>query len=227
MSEELIQAVKDNNIKLVKKIIQQGIDINYQTKNGNTALYWASRNGYTEIVELLLKVSGVNINIQYNVGNTALMFALCNSNKKIVKLLLKYGADVNKKNDYGYTALILASQYEETEIVKLLLKYKVDINIKEEIYGYTALEYAVERGYKDIIRLLKNYGNSTKKLNRCVKCKAFLPKSGICKKCIKNHNEKIPDKSETNDDIHILAEFIKNNDIIINGINLKVLLNNA
>jgi ankyrin repeat protein len=41
MDKELLEAVYHDNLKLIKKLIKAGVDINYQNEFGNTALITA------------------------------------------------------------------------------------------------------------------------------------------------------------------------------------------
>lgn len=52
---QLIRAVESNDIKKVESLINDGADINYRDADKFTPLMHASRCGYKEIVELLLK----------------------------------------------------------------------------------------------------------------------------------------------------------------------------
>ena len=49
----------------MKLLVQNGVDINCQTKNGgNSALHYASAIGHKENVEFLLEQPGIDINLQ-------------------------------------------------------------------------------------------------------------------------------------------------------------------
>ena len=96
-------------------------DINKKDKNGNTMLIWASRNGYTEIVKLLLSHEKIDVNIQGEYNYTALTIASWEGYTEIVKLLLKNeNINVNLQDMFKNTALIWASRKGHTDIVDLL-----------------------------------------------------------------------------------------------------------
>ena len=72
---ELFNAVENNNIELLEKLLQnKNIDVNYGNFSGYTALILASICGNTHCVEALIK-KGANVNIQNKNGWTALMKA--------------------------------------------------------------------------------------------------------------------------------------------------------
>ena len=58
-TELFLQAVKRGDVAEVKKLIDEGTDVNAQNKEGYTALIWASNDGHTEIVELLEEAGAV------------------------------------------------------------------------------------------------------------------------------------------------------------------------
>ena len=58
INEQLFEAVLSNKIKEVKRLIEEGADVNVVNKYGRTALYSASRDGYSEIVKMLIEAGG-------------------------------------------------------------------------------------------------------------------------------------------------------------------------
>jgi ankyrin repeat protein len=123
LTNEWFQAIEDGNIKKVKELINQGIDINIKNNHGNIALIDASCYGEKEIVKLLLNHPNIDVNIQSDYGYTALINASYKRHKEIVKLLLNHpNIDVNIQDNFGYTALMYASRDGYNEIIELLLK---------------------------------------------------------------------------------------------------------
>ena len=104
-------------------IICPQVDINSSNGQDFTALCLASREGHSEIVELLLGVSDIDLNYECNF-RTALMIAAEKGHEEIVERLLSHPTvDVNKQNSGGEkTALILASEEGQATVVKLLLR---------------------------------------------------------------------------------------------------------
>ena len=91
---------------------------------------WASGEGHTKIVKLLLD-AGADANAKTNYDLTVLMFASLRGYPEIVSLLLDSGADVNAKNNDGDTALTKTSKRGQTEIVKLIENHIKQENIKK------------------------------------------------------------------------------------------------
>ena len=166
------------------KLLENGVDINATDKEGWTALIHASKNGYLEMVKLLVE-NGADVNIKNNEGKTALEYASDKGYLEIVKYLkmkdinyksetdlikfsysrnlegVKYliekGEDVNAKDKDGRTALIHASKNGYLEMVKLLVKNGADINAKDN-YGWSALILASDGGHFEVVKYLIENG---------------------------------------------------------------------
>ena len=145
LNRKLLEAIKTNNNKKVKKLLKAGANPNLQDENGYTPLMLASEWARTEIVKKLLEY-GADPNAQTKIGYTTLMYAsMWRGRTEIVKLLIEAGADPNAKDKFGDTLLLYVSRIGETEIVKLLLADpKTNINAKDED-GNTALMLASMR----------------------------------------------------------------------------------
>ncbi|WP_318676850.1 ankyrin repeat domain-containing protein [Treponema sp.] len=108
MKEELINAVLKNDIEEISRILakQNKEEINFQDKNGFTALHYAIQDNKYEIAIKLLD-SGADFEIPDKYGNTAIIRAVASfrGDGRIIELLLSKGADFNKKNNYGISAI--------------------------------------------------------------------------------------------------------------------------
>lgn len=133
---ELIDAVRINNIKEVRRIIQEGIEVD-ELKNGTAAILVAASNANFEIVETLLEY-GANPNLSDENGKTPLMLMVETSENDSISdklletatLLIRKGADVNSKDKYGETALIKAVLKNNSDLIYLLLNNNADPSIK-------------------------------------------------------------------------------------------------
>ncbi|MDR2232309.1 MAG: ankyrin repeat domain-containing protein [Tannerella sp.] len=90
-----------------EELINWGIDLNYQDKQGYSALHFAVQENNLYIVDYLLKKE-VDFDIVDINGNTPLWRALFNQKKidnNIIISLLEAGADLNKHNNHGVAPL--------------------------------------------------------------------------------------------------------------------------
>ena len=96
-------------------------NINAKDYSGETALYWAAKEGHKAMVHLLLKY-GADVNVRNDSGHTALYWATITGHEAMVQLLLKNGADVNAKDYNGRTALYWATMKGHKAVEELLLE---------------------------------------------------------------------------------------------------------
>ena len=141
-----------SSLNKIRNLIKEGVNINLQDKEGNTALIKAAKNKkenfnemvnkpttgmelidgiespvqYQTTVLQLLIANGADINIKNKKGNTALIEAALNSNYFTVKLLIKNGADAKTlPNDMD---LLLACENSDIDKVKFLIERGANVN---------------------------------------------------------------------------------------------------
>lgn len=174
--EELITAVKNNNIKAVELLFKKGFDLNKQDEDGYTALMVSSFNNHFDIVKLLVNQKA-NLNILTTdedgkldperdskrladkvsmFGKTALMLATEKENVEIVNLLARKLSTINHKNQLGTTALHIASINGNIESVRILVENNADNKI-ENSDGFTAFMLAAYEGNLHIVKYLLPY----------------------------------------------------------------------
>jgi ankyrin repeat protein len=116
----------------------------------------ATRNGYEEVVKLLLN-NGAELEAKSNDGPTPLLSAASNGHAAIVKLLIDNGAELEAKDYYGWTALSLAANNGHEALVKLLLEKGAKLEAKE-VHAGTPLLLAASSGHMAIVKLLIDNG---------------------------------------------------------------------
>jgi ankyrin repeat protein len=139
-----LEEIRENNIEYLLNSDKYG---NLCNKNINGLTNYASKNGHTDIVKLLIE-NGADI---HAIDDYALIYASENGHTDIVNLLIENGADIHAKDDY---ALIWASKKGYIEIVKLLIENGANIHAKDDY----ALRWASENGHTDIVKLLIKSG---------------------------------------------------------------------
>ena len=128
-------------------------DINARTHEGHTALMYAEKNSYTDIVRILKNAGAKADDIETALINTAGM----TGRMDMIEYFIQKGANVNAQDYYGHTALIEATIIEDTMIIQYLIEHGADVNLKDN-QGATALSVAQHYGYRDVIDLLKKAG---------------------------------------------------------------------
>lgn len=138
------------DIDEVKRLLDEGADINAKSESGWTPLHWAVSEGHESVVELLV-ARGADINAQFRLGGTPLSFAAIKGQKDMVEFLLAKGADINTG-----TPLVGAAANGHTAVVELLLAKGADVNLKYN--DRTALDLAKEKNHMNIVELLHQHG---------------------------------------------------------------------
>ena len=144
--ETLIAAIKNNNVEMVRQLLEKGVKVDVEHGDYDvtpTVFSYAEKINNPEMFALL-KQYGVDANQTDEQGFTALMEAAGQNNMERVKKLLDMGADVNIKTTglWGGTAIMNAVKNGNKEMVQLLLRHGANINLKDS-YQCNALFYAV------------------------------------------------------------------------------------
>ena len=147
-----LEAVENNSPTKVKYYLSLGANINYSEKENKTALYIASKKGYTEIVDILLNHKNdagkydVIVDSKTSIKWTPLMVACYYGHMTIATKLIARGADINYQNNTdGFTPLMLAIWRGNTKTATKLLSYKnIDVNLATVTEKLTPLMLCLE-----------------------------------------------------------------------------------
>ena len=149
----VVEAVKKGDGEALRRLLQQGADVNAPEPDGTTALHWAAHRAETDTVDRLIR-SGANVTATNRYGVTPLALACQNGTASIVERLLQAGASPNAALPGGETALMTAARTGDVATVKILIAYGADVDARENSRGQTGLMWAAAAGNPAAIRAL-------------------------------------------------------------------------
>jgi ankyrin repeat protein len=153
--DDYFGAVKLDNIKLVRSLLQRGFDPNtVDEERGETGLIIAVREDAGKVFDLLLNTKDVNLDARARNGDTALMMAAYKGRYDVAKALLDKGAEPNQT---GWAALHYAAAVGNNQIVQLLLDHSAYIDA-ESPNQTTPIRMAARGGHILTVKLLLDEG---------------------------------------------------------------------
>jgi cytohesin len=173
LNQKMMQAVIDQNLTEVEKLVIQGANINYIDTWNNCAIFTAAWEGNIEALELYHHL-GAKLDLE---SNNPICNAAYNGKLESVKWFIEKGANANfsfgdtGENALHYTICKTSEMESRTEIVRLLINAGADVN-KKTIKGVstlcfmrdaflkaeTPLHRAAAYGNEQIVRLLIEAG---------------------------------------------------------------------
>lgn len=140
----LFNAASDDNLIDIEKLIAEGVDVNFQTSAGHTALMGV-RNTDTgiEIAKHLIAAKA-DVNLLTTWGVSALHRFAAMGNPELIETTIKAGAIVDQVSDNGHTPFMHLCLHKQPDIQKtidMFVKYGADIN-KKDHSNRTPLENA-------------------------------------------------------------------------------------
>lgn len=166
-SQELMVAVKSNDIGKVKRLIADGASIDDRAPvmgtldDDYTPLGLAARDGHVEIVRLLLDAGADICQLNGLMRATAGHEAAYMGHTEVARLLTEQRTgrpllNIDAQGDYnGYTALHDAIWHGHLETAKVLVQAGASLNLKTHS-GLTPCELAWLHGYHDLARILRD-----------------------------------------------------------------------
>ena len=153
-ADALADAARKGDAAAVKKLLDEGVDVNTKYRYGATALSYACDRGHLDVVTLLLD-RGADVNVKDSFyGATPLSWAVTPAmgrkpqHPDIVRLLLQHGAQGKEQ------ALIGAISAPDAATTRVIL----DVGGLSPDTLSDALESATQRKHQDIVAMLERAG---------------------------------------------------------------------
>jgi ankyrin repeat protein len=154
VNNQLIGAVKEGKLKLVKELLAKKADINYRDANGMGPLLIAALSGNKEMAAYLTgrgaKLTPVEI-------GTMMMISVDKNDKWLAGLIASQKSNLNFTYDEGRSILWYAAEKNAWDVFDVLVAGGVDPGLKDS-GGKTVLVWAMENGVGDVVERLKKAG---------------------------------------------------------------------
>lgn len=159
----LIRAAEQGDYETVKRLLDDGANVDAKDGMGRTALVAASYENHLDVAETLID-AGADVNMKDDSVQSAYLISTAEvgDDPRLLRLTLENGANVGSLDSYKGTGLIRAADRGYIEIVKELLKTDIDVDHVNNL-GWTALLEAIILGGGDaehieVVRILLDAG---------------------------------------------------------------------
>lgn len=176
----LMQAVRDDNVPMVRLLLEYKAQVNLTNSRGMTALMYAARNGNLDVVRMLVN-NGADVRPRSREGNTACEFALDRGHARVVMLLQEVEAQLtdwsrmseigeaetrfdgpppDTDSDHGRSDDIFkAIQENDIRLAKQVLHYWPDcVRLRRGPSELTPLHMAINGGNQELAQLIVEAG---------------------------------------------------------------------
>jgi uncharacterized protein len=157
-ADALSEAARKGDAAAVRKLLDEGVDVDTKFRYGATALSYACDRGHLDVVKLLID-RGADVNVTDTFYHaTPLTWAVSPAmgrkpqHNEVVRLLLQHGA--RGRDD----ALVAAAATPDAALVKIIL----ESGGLSAASLSNALEAATKNNYQDIVALLERAGAKRK-----------------------------------------------------------------
>jgi ankyrin repeat protein len=116
IDRELFEAVGENFLSEVRRLVSVGADVNTKDNHGWTPLHRASHYGHVQVFHAL-REHGSDIDAKNNDGLTPLHVACYTGHVHIVKEMREHGGDIDAKDIHGFMPLHLACDQGHLAVV--------------------------------------------------------------------------------------------------------------
>ena len=130
--EQIFDFASKDDLENVKKLIDEGCDVNKLNSNNENVAHFAARNNSQKVMDYVIE-KGVDINAQTTgKKETPLFYAIRGNSKEIFEKLLNADADIELENEDGETPIFAAIRVNNQEFVEQLLKKNAKLDKKNK-----------------------------------------------------------------------------------------------
>jgi ankyrin repeat protein len=152
---DIFESASLGRLDRLRDCLRDATAINSYSKDGFTALHFASYFGQPDSARLLLEQGAKADAVASNPTQVMPLHSAASArNLDAARLLLEHGAPVNARQQLGWVPIHAAAQNGDRAVLELLLKHGADPTIANDD-GKTAAKVARDKGHSEIADLLE------------------------------------------------------------------------
>lgn len=121
----LMKAAGEGNRKDICSLLKQGADLSLQDKDGNTALFYAAKNGHDEAVRILAQHDKNLVSKRNNAGETAAAVAAKNGKESALITLIYSGANLYEVSEKKNLLMHAAQSGDKGTLKRLVEEFRL------------------------------------------------------------------------------------------------------
>ena len=149
------------NIKILKLLKLQGVDLNQANRNGETLVYMSAKQGNLSMLKGLFEL-GLDFNVANKDGVSPLMIAVQSGHLNAVRYLMEKKVKVKGFEDQVVPAVYIAAYLGKVDMLKVFSEYGLDLDIQDD-QGRTPADIAAQQGARSI-GILESRNSKKKKI---------------------------------------------------------------
>lgn len=158
IKSDLHIAVETNNLRLIKRILREGGDVNEINAFGDTPLLTTIFHNNIEPAKILLR-NAAQTDFKTKLSGSSVFHLVAEFDRsEFVDLLLHYNANSDSRDKYNLTPVHIASHFGHDNTLKKLLHAHANPNVREDLKQQTPLHLAAIRENKNCITILVESG---------------------------------------------------------------------
>jgi ankyrin repeat protein len=171
----ILEFIADGNttdaVSLIRKLKQDGKDLDNPASTGASPLTWAVSFGQAEVVDALIR-AGASLELP-DKQTMLIHLAAQWGHVRVVHCLAKWGADPNALDQHGNTPAFIAAAYGQPQAIDALVQHGADLN-QQDTHGLAPIHAAAKWGQAEALSCLIGHGVSPDAPNRYADTPAFF-----------------------------------------------------
>jgi len=156
-------AIKDQDkaLRLVQFLLSQGVNPAQSDDLNQLPLYYAVREGHTQIIDIFVHENKINVNHLDTYQQTPIFYSVRDGKMETTQQLLNAGANPDVVDTNGQTPIYYAIKHSRYEMCELLISKGINVQ-HEDKYGKSPTMFAKKNNKNQIVELLLQHGGDLK-----------------------------------------------------------------